>query len=280
MTSFSTSRQRITTLLYAFAIGSVCAAAIGASNPIVPEQSRTLIARRFGDIRDPKTALPLLQRLAQEAIEGDDNLGRPRIYVVASTLHCDMRPVLSTSLALPENRLTLPLALLIQISTLRRDFAAVLPAVPAWRQPLNDIEKLLPAILTAAYSDSSADEWHKSVRIYESSVAASLDELNGSLLAYAAKHHLDLRRTREPATGYPVQIHIVPTATRIRFMPFLQYRLCVVFAMNLDDQWTDLNEGTHTLIGRYRYRAEWPTPEEGTFEIRATSTLNFRPKGR
>jgi hypothetical protein len=188
-------------------------------------------------------------------------------------------------LDLKENRLAVPLELLIRVTALRRDFSTVFPNAAFWHQPLDDIEGLVPIIVATAFDDSGDKEWAIHARGFESSVATALDRLGYSLLDYAEELHLDVMETRGPAQGYPVLVVIEPPKARVRYMPYLQYKICDSFKVPLENQWSDLDAGIHTLIGRYHYLAEWPAslngPVDGNFEVREEhQTQTFRPRSK
>ena len=238
----------------------------------------------FGEVKGTDQAYKLLVALAKNAVSDDSNLGRNRVSISDRTLMYDFQPVGEDSLTAHPGRLTSCLEILIRVEALRRDFQRYLPNEQFWGPPLKRIQNLTSRMLQAAYNSTSEDEWRKSNQGYEDQVAGEFAALEGELVAYARTAGLDMKSTRGAQQGYKVEIRIEPAKARLKFMPFLDYRRCIAFKLNLKDYWVVLSPGTHTLIGKYRYLAEWPPslsgPEEDNFEIAEEGMkLTFQPKG-
>jgi|HubBroStandDraft_6_1064221.scaffolds.fasta_scaffold49406_2 hypothetical protein len=237
----------------------------------------------FGDVKDPKKAFALLENLATESVSLDGNLGRNRVSIENGMIAYDFRPAANANLGSRPDRLTAPLEYLIRIEALNRDFRATLPTEKFWIGPLERIRGLAEAMVEAAYGSTSEDEWSSKKQAYEEEVGKEFAGLADELIAYGKKSRLDLTGTRGTVEGYRVEIHVDPPKARVRYMPFLSYKKCMLFKLNLNDYWLDLGAGTRSLIGRYHYIAEWPPslngPEEGNFEVNAEGmTLTFQPK--
>lgn len=238
----------------------------------------------FGEVKDADQANKLLVALAKDAVSEDSNLGRNRVSILDRTLTYDFQPVREDVLTSHPGRMTGCLEILIRVDALRRDFRRYLPTERFWSPPLERIQNLAARMLEAAYKTSSDDEWRKSKQGYEDQVAGEFAALDSELFAYARMDGLDLKSTRGVQQGYKVEIRIEPAKARLKFMPFLDYRRCIAFKLNLIDYWVVLSPGMHTLIGKYRYLADWPAslsgPEEDNFEIGEEGMkLTFQPKG-
>jgi hypothetical protein len=257
--------------------------AVAAELTLAPQIAPRELASGFGDVKDSKKAYILLDNLAKDAVSLDDNLGRNRVSISNGILVYDFRPALDATLTSRPDRLIGPLEILIRADALGRDFRSFTPTQLFWVRPLEQLKTLAAQMVNAAYK-TSEDEWPSEKQRYEAQVEAEFTVIEKELLAYADKAGLDVRTNRGSVQGYRVDVRIDPPRARVKYMPFLNYKRCVAFALNLKDYWLDLNAGTQTLIGKYHYLAEWPLalngPEEGNFDINGDGmTLTFQPKG-
>jgi hypothetical protein len=241
------------------------------------------LASEFGDIKEAKKAYALLENLAKDAVSLDDNLGRKRVSISNRIVAYDFRPASAATLTSRPDRLTGPLEVLIRAEALGRDFRVCASTQVFWVRPLEQVRSITAKVVDAAYKTGSEDEWNSEKQTYETQVGAEFTVLEKELLAYADKEGLGVRTSRGPVQGYQVEIRIDPPRAHVKFMPFLNYKRCVAFNLNLKDYWVDLNAGTQTLIGKYHYLAEWPPslngPDEGNFDIYGDGvTLTFQPK--
>lgn len=249
---------------------------------------RHLVAQKvlsdFGEVKDPGQAYELLEGLAENAVSEDANLGRNRVSISDRVLTYDFRPASEDSLTSHPSRVTGSLELLIRVGALRRDFRQYLPTEGFWAPRLERVQNLSAEMLKSAYNTTSDGEWLAKLQDDEDQVAQEFAALDAGLVAYAQKSGLDVKSTKGIPQGYKVEIRIDPPKAHLKFMPLLDYRRCVAFKLDLKDYWVELNPGTHTLIGRYHYLAEWPLslhgPDEDNFEITEEGmTLTFQPKG-
>lgn len=244
-------------------------------------------AKTIGQVVDSERARALVQDLAAEALLLQDSVGRKRLSVSDKVLTYDFEPTPQSMLVARPDRLTAALEILIRVNALRRDFPSVAAGEPFWIKPLNGLEALTASMIASAYKTGSDDEWSARERDYQAEAEKQFADIATMLVAYAEKSKLDILRARDlgardPVAGYRVNIRVEPPKARVRYMPYLDYRRCLVFGIPVEGEWNDLNEGATSMIGRYHYVAEWPAslngPEEGNFEVRGNTAITFRPK--
>jgi hypothetical protein len=238
----------------------------------------------FGDAKDPKQAYTRIENLAKDAVSQDANIGRNRVSISNGILAYDFRPASQDILASRPDRLTSPLEILIRAEALERDFRLYTPSESFWVRPLDQLRKLAAEMVDAAYEVASEDEWRGRKQEYESEVGSEMAVLAKELLAYADNSGLDAKATKGSVQGYHVEIRIDPPRAHVKYMPFLNYKRCIAFKLDLKDYWLDLNAGKQTLIGKYHYLAEWPPslngPDDGNFEVTEEGMmLTFQPRG-
>jgi hypothetical protein len=239
----------------------------------------------LGDVKNAPKAYALLKSLAKEAVAFDENLGRNRVSISNGIVVYDFRPARGATVVSRPDRITTALEILIRAAALDRDFRLCMPAQVFWVTALDHVQSLAQKMVNAAYTTASEEEWQPAEQAYEAQVQAEFAALEKALLAYADKAGLDARGSRGSVEGYKTTVRIDPPGARVRFMPFLTYRKCVVFSLNFNDYWLDLTAGSRPLIGKYHYLAEWPPslsgPREGNFDVDgegATVTISPLPK--
>jgi hypothetical protein len=250
------------------------------------QPQRTLRAEKSDPMAGRASTFQRLKDLATEQLTSDLlYLGRSRFSIATDQklITYDFSPFPLADILSANDSLAIPLEAVMRIEALRRDFGRVVQREGFWRAPLTNAEVIIRESLARSYQQSD-NQLRQKLKFDSERIEEQFNNLETAVFDYADRKGLDVERSREPAKGYPVTIKIEPKLTRVRFMPFLAYRKCVYFKTPLDDEWNDLDEGTHTMIGRYHYRAEWPAdlngPEEGNFEIREETTVTFRPARR
>jgi hypothetical protein len=240
--------------------------------------------RSSGSTTDPnaKAANALVEQLVADALALRETSGRTRVSIADGVITYDFRPVPAAALANRPDCLTGPLELLIRSAAIRRDFRALLVKETFWVAPLDRVDSLATSMVEAKYAVAGDEECRARQQQGKTAADAEFTKLEVALRAYAAKSGLGTVGTRGFPEAYRVEISIDPAKARIRFMPFLDYKRCLYFNLPLEERWNDLTPGTHNLIGRYHYRAEWPTalngPEESNFDVTANTRITFTPK--
>jgi hypothetical protein len=233
------------------------------------------------DIKANDLSFSTLDALSKRLIDSDRYLGRTRIAVKSGNfLSIDIAPDRAAVLA-PEDENLQALDVLIRSKVLDRDLSAIFPGETFWVKPLSQINDAVFRILNL---NGRSEMDRRSLEAAMRQIEDRFSLIQSDALVMAQKKKLDVDSSREPATGYQVEIHIDPPKARVRYMPLLSYLLYRKTAHALDDRWIELQEGPQHLIGRYRYIAEWP-PDlsgtvEGTFEVREDSKIVFRPKSK
>jgi len=217
-----------------------------------------------------------LENLARFAITSDPAyLGRPRFRIANNRVLYDVSPVPADDILNSRDPLAIPLECLIRLEALKRDFLLAVPKEVFWRAPLRNLQIQLRSYML----HSRADTPNGSTDQLEAAIRREWQSLSTRVEKYAFQQGLDVQTSREPAPGFKVAVKIVPPNGRVRYMPFLAYEKAVTMKTSLDEQWRELLAGAVTLIGRYRYRADWMDPihmEEGNFEIREATDLTFQ----
>jgi len=230
-----------------------------------------------------RQSIDFLTGLAARQIASDPTfLGRVRLTLHAKdrNITYDLNPFPPGNVLSEKDPFNTPFEALIRVGALRRDFRASLPNETFWVAPLDSIRKTARQCIAEVVIGTNQNGCSQKIE-------ARFATLLKSILTYAAEHHLKAVEasqpvTKGPATGYEVQVKIDPPRARIRFMTLLEYKKCLYFKTPVEGQWIDLLGDRQELIGRYHYRAEWPSelngPEEGDFEITEPETMTFRPK--
>jgi hypothetical protein len=229
--------------------------------------------------RETDSRASLLTDVVREELVADSALGRQRVSLSNGILHIDFSPAMPLASFGSQDHYGLPMEALMRAMALRRDFDRAFGSDRFWDPPLEAMEE---TARRAIDSGGTADEASRAS--LTRAIDSRIDQLSASTLAFAQKRGLDLQAARDPVPGFDVEIHITPPDARIRFMPFLTYKECVALHTSLEDQWTDLTEGKHRLIGRYRYFARWGKglggDEESTFGVNGNTVVTFSPPRR
>ena len=219
-----------------------------------------------------------LVTIVRQELLVDSALSRKRVWVTNRILRVDLSPVMPIALIPSSDRYGLQMEAMMRAIALQRDFANSFGSGQNefWRAPLFAVEADARKSIDRGGTSSEAD------RIaFDSAIDTQMDRLWSLTVTAAEKRKLDVQGTRDAAPGFEVHIQINPSDARIRIMPFLTYKECLVLRTSLEDQWTELNEGKHLHIGRYRYVAAWGKQgggaEEGTFEVKADGVITFQP---
>lgn len=232
-------------------------------------------------------AVDALQKLASEAVRTDPvNLGRVRITIKSGPpriLYDPARTPLARVLR-EGDPLALPLEALIRADALERDLRAAVPKESFWVEPLREARQLVVDAIPKVQGAASGEAQQRELSELKTALQAQFKRLDDAIVSYAHRQNLQLERSREPAAPFTVQIKIGPPKAQLRMMPFLAYLKSRRFHSPLDDQWNVMLEGKRYLIGRYRYRVEWPAsaggPDEGNITVDHDTTLPFVPKGK
>lgn len=226
--------------------------------------------------------------LAVEAKDSDSTfLGKKRfaIHPDDQTLSYDLTPIPLKHVLSETDPLAVPLEAMIRAEALRRDFQASIPDEKFWIAPIESVEKRALGCIASVMAKQNYGTSAPMQEECSKQLAQQFADVKQAIVGYATAHGLTPIATaqgRDPTAGYQVQIKIDPPRARVRVMTVLEYKKCIYFKTPLEEQWIDLLGGEQEMIGRYRYRAEWPAdlggPEEGTFEIQKAGALTFRPK--
>jgi hypothetical protein len=233
--------------------------------------------------RQPRSTI--LADVARDELISDLALGKQRVTVAHGILLVDLSPAVPVNAIGRNDQFGLPLEAMVRAFALQRDFNKLFPKDTFWVEPVRSMET---AARRTIDQGGVTDETSR-VK-FQTTIQASVDRLAVSMRAAAAKKHLDLQTSRDPARGFQVKIVIRPPTARVRYMRFLTYEECQKVPSTAEgrtdcmrEQWNDLNEGTVSLIGRYRYLAGWGKDfggdEEGTFSITADSVVTLHPPG-
>ncbi len=219
-----------------------------------------------------------LDRLSDQLVNSDRYLGRARVTVSEDHIvHFDIAPDQAVSSS--HDLAVRSLDALIRVKALRRDLAKVFPEQTFWIEPLNHAY----AIIELLNSDPNERTDEVLINRKMAEVEKQFRDLETLAVSAAVQEHLAIESTREMAPRYKVEVHINPPKARVRYMPLLTYLRCrnLDGGPSLEMQWVDLMEGKTSLIGKYRYRAEWPAnlngTVEGTFDIEEDKILTFIP---
>jgi hypothetical protein len=233
-------------------------------------------------VPNAKAANALIEQLVADALALRETSGRTRVSIADGVIAYDFRPVPAATLANRPDCLTGPLELRIRSAALRRDFQVVLAKETFWGAPLDHVDSLATSMVETKYAAAGDEECRARQQQGKTAADAEFANLEMALRAYATKSSLGTVGTRGLPEAYRVEIGVDPAKARIRFMPFLDYKRCLYFKLPLEEHWNDLTPGTHNLIGRYHYRAEWPAalngPEESNFDVTANTRITFTPK--
>jgi hypothetical protein len=248
--------------------------ALGFAVGLTPAQSNAQ-----PDVKTNDLSFSALDALSRRLTDTDRYLGRTRVAVKSGNfLSIDIAPDRAAVLA-PEDGNLQALDVLIRSKVLERDLSAIFPGETFWVKPLSEIHHMVVGIPKL---DGRSETDRRSLETAMHQIESRFSLIQSDALAMAQKKKLDADSSREPATGYQVDIRIDPPKARVRYMPLLSYLLYRNAEHALDDRWIELQEGPQHLIGRYRYIAEWPADlhgtAEGTFEVREDSKIVFRPK--
>jgi hypothetical protein len=237
-----------------------------------------IVAPVFG-----QTSLSLLTQLAAEQVAEDRTfLGKTRFRISQQdrTVFYDFSALPAEAVLSNNDRYTLPLEALIRAEALRRDFLAAVPRESFWVAPLESIRQAVGQCVRDVERAQATALAVKNACAVD--IERRFDALKASLLLFAAAQNFETAQGRGPTIGYRVQVKVEPPKARVRVMTLLEYKKSLYFKTPMDDHWIDLLAGEHDMIGRYRYRAEWPPelngPEEGNFEVTEPTTITFRPK--
>jgi hypothetical protein len=236
----------------------------------------------LGDVKDAAKAYASLKSLANEAVSFDPKLGHSRVSISNGIVVYDFAAAQRAEVVSRPDRLTTALEVMIRAGVLDRDFRACLPAQIFWVAPLDHIQNLAEKMVDAAYAAGSETERQSAEQAYNAQVQAEFAALEKELLLYAHNAGIVVRGSRGSVEGYKTDVRVDPPQARVRFMSFLTYRKCVVFKLDFNDYWLDLTPGSHLLIGKYHYLAEWPAslsgPVEANFDVdREGETVTFSP---
>jgi hypothetical protein len=233
-----------------------------------------------GTAADARDEFAVLDKLSNDLVNSDSYYGRKRLVVSEGRIALMDFGADQPGGAQADDIKTRLLECLARVKTLRRDFASSFPGASFWVEPLDRIEDTVRDL--DASHDATTRNNSKLAMMKVDEQFRSLERLT---TAYATEHHVETSASREPATPYEVQIQTdPPKIATVKYMTYLSYRRCLAFKIALDEQWLVMPEGKCPLIGKYRYRVEWPAelggPVEGTLEITRDSNLTFRPVKR
>lgn len=241
-------------------------------------------AMGFAAADDISARFSILKSLADQAIGQDPAfLGRVRFSADSSdrTFSIDMDAVPST-LVLSKSDADAPvLEALIRLAVLNRDLQSAFPGEGSWRAETDAVERAARQCLqTPGSAEFPGDD---AARPCVGQIDDSFSSLRKSVASFANAKGLKERDSRTRGIpGYPVHIAVVPPRAKLKVMTLLEYKKCQILQRPKDQyEWLDMVGSTFQMIGRYRYRVEWPAdlngPEEGDVEITGPQTLTFTP---
>ena len=259
-------------------------AELGASRyrPVYAAASKGLAAR-FAALDEYAVPFSLLKDLADQAIRQDPAfLGKVRFsaHPEDRTFSINLAAVPSDLLLSKSDTNAPVLDALIRVAALRRDLQAAFPGEDSWRAEADGVEQAAKRCMQASGSGGSAG----------ADPETCLDQIDGSfsifrkaVIAFAtAKGLKERNEDTRGIPGYPVHVAIMPPRAKLKVMTLLEYKKCQYLQKPKEQyEWTDLVGSTFQMIGKYRYRVEWPAdlngPEEGDIEITGPQTLTFTP---
>jgi hypothetical protein len=232
--------------------------------------------------------LTVLDALAKDALAEDKHfLGKRRFEVslTRKTYWYDLNPVPLSDVLSADDRYSMPLEALIRIEAVKRDLQESVPTEQFWPGPVSAAEAIIHEFVKQLQNSSmksrTSDIQQRSTELIED----QLKLLKTGIESYAARQGLQRIdvQARDPVVGYRVQIKVEPNKAHVHVMTLLQYKKYESLGTPPDKyEWTDLMESETLLIGRYRYRVDWPQelngPEEGSIEITEPGILTFTPK--
>jgi hypothetical protein len=235
---------------------------------------------------DPRTEFDALQMLAAKMLDSTDVVGRKRIRISGRILTYDLEAAPYSLLVSHPDRLTVPIELLIRAAVLRRDLDELSPKQAFHAGPLTELQAITKKMVNDACQSANEDEWHTKQESSEEEVRAKLAIIKKGLEDYALEMHLEVAKARGAIQGYKVRILKDPPSGHVRLMRYLDYLICLKPpgqpADNecLDKAWETVLSDSKTLIGKYRFRAEWPESldppqEENTVVTEVTKELIF-----
>ena len=227
-----------------------------------------------------------LVEFAKEAVKNDSAyIGRLRFSISTRTrvYFLDTSPLNISTVLSPSDQFGVPIEALLREEVFQRDFAKALPSDTFWQKPLAQVTLSVQACV-AEYSKLGATGGARELsQKCVASIEQSYSDLKKIVEQYAMNNHLRVAAPtdRGPATGYRVKIVVRPPGPHVKIMTLLEYRKCEAFNEPMEHQWIELLSETN-LIGRYRYRVEWPARlngvDESEFEVKEAETLTFTPK--
>lgn len=235
-------------------------------------------------VEEHAVSFSLLKDLANEAIRQDPAfLGKVRFRIDPKnrTFSIDLA-ALPLDLVLSKSDANAPvLEALIRLAALQRDLQAAFSGESFWRAEADAVEQAVKRCSQSSGLTEGADG--DPGRTCRDQMVGSFSALRKVVISFAtAKGFKERDDSTRGIPGFPVHIAVVPPRAKLKVMTFLEYKKCQYLQKPKETyEWTDLVGSTFQMIGRYRYRIEWPAdlkgPEEGDIEITGPQTLTFTP---
>jgi hypothetical protein len=229
--------------------------------------------------------IALLERLAADAVQEDpDFLGRPRWSVneARRAVSLDLTPVPPEAVLSRDDPLAGPLEIMIRVAVLRRDFKAHWTGAADWAGPLDELDALARRHAAQVVSGTTgpADPGAKQM---SEDASRQWDRVEQAARTYARRAGYDVEASRSVDDGYVVTFVIAPPSGRLKLMTELAYRKAAIVG-DVESRWRDIKAPREKLVGRYRYRSEWPADvggsDEGQIAVSEDTTWTFTPKKR
>jgi hypothetical protein len=270
-------------------LSTLCLTALDREEAVLPKLQK--VSDRDGqESADGATSsqLTVLDGLAKDALVEDKHfLGKRRFEVslIKKTYWYDLDPVPLSDVLSADDRYSMPLEALIRIEAVKSDLQESVPTERFWPGPVSAAEAIIQDCVKQLQNSSmksrTSDIQQRSTEMIED----QLKLLKTGIESYAARQGLQRIdvQARDPVVGYRVQIKVEPNKAHVHVMTLLLYKKYESLGTPPDKyEWTDLMESETLLIGRYRYRVDWPQelngPEEGSIEITEPGILTFTPK--
>jgi hypothetical protein len=236
-------------------------------------------------LQEPAVSKFLRDESNDASILDDPFLGKARVTLNrrSGTLEFNLAALPSGAILSEDNVLSPLLEAAIRRRVLRRDISRAFPSDKSWEPLFDAVNRAIDSCLRATVKSTSRDSLVTSTTAC-STIDDAFDKFASKLRENAKLQKLDVVESRGATSFFRVKVTFNPKKVRLRIMTALQYRECLFFHLHEDDFFNDVLQEEENLIGRYRYRAEWPAelggPEEGDFEIKGPATLTFTPDGR
>jgi hypothetical protein len=224
-----------------------------------------------------------LRQIALEQIDADTNfLGGIRFSVDRGEkkVFRDLSPLPLEAVLVRGDALAGPFESLIRSLVLQRDLQRSDQPDGAVSQAVMKLEQISILSISNLLSVTESTQRLAEAANFVKRIQLPWNDVDDTIQSFAKRIGYSLVGEKGGGGTYQVRVTIDPESTRLRYMPYLSYLKCDKLGLPLDSEFLDLFPGKHKMIGRYFYRAEWPTdlggPTTGNFLVLEDMTLPFR----